>query len=648
MRFFSFLILFFLTIIPVFSQDLPPINLEFSSYSVTEDGAILGYFGDKYRIDVKSTGYVSHPFFDCLIATEDRDFYNHDGVSIKGLIRGLWNTLKGNTQGGSTITMQLARNLFLSNERTISRKLTEMDLARKLENKYSKNQILLLYINTVYFGHGAYGIYAASQTYFNKPPNKLSLPECAVLVGLLQSPTLYDPSKHPDKLLARRNEVMYNLVQVNKISEKEFKKYKNTKLNLALNRLNGKSFNEYVRVEAENILKQKGLKLYNSQLKIYTTLDSKIQESAEDAVKYQYNRFTGYMKNAQIGLISVEPGTGYIKAMVGCNPTTAPGGLNHATQIKRQAGSAFKPFLYGALLDEGYTLASPLEDKPITIDKGKPYEWSPENSSGTFSNRSITMESALQNSINAAAAYAISNLTSVDSVVEFAERMGVNSNIPHVPSIALGTANVSPLELANANAVYASGGYYAQPVCITKIEDKDGRIIYNSNIKKQLVLSPQTAYLLTYGLQNVVDGGTAKVIRQYYKGSAAGKTGTTQNSTDAWFAGFTPELSTTIWVGFDDAKTKLSGGFQYGGSASAPIWGKMMGEIAAKYKSFGKMNFNRPENIQDMQVCPESGELAVKECPEKITVPVNIEKMPPNCSIHLRNSTRELEMRGAF
>lgn len=648
MRFYSFLILVFLAALPVLSQDLPPINLEFSSYSVTEDGAILGYFGDKYRIDVKSTGYVSKPFFDCLIATEDRDFYNHDGVSIKGLIRGLWNTLKGNTQGGSTITMQLARNLFLSNERTISRKLTEMDLARKLEKKYSKNQILLLYINTVYFGHGAYGIYAASHTYFNKPPNKLSLPECAVLVGLLQSPTLYDPSKHADKLLARRNEVMYNLVQVDKISEKEYKKYKNTKLNLTLNRWNGKSFNEYVRIEAENILRQKGLKLYNSQLKIYTTLDSKIQESAEDAVKYQYNRFSGYMKNAQIGLVSVEPGTGYIKAMVGCNPSTAPGGLNHATQIKRQAGSAFKPFLYGTLLDEGYTLAVPLEDRPITIDKGKPYEWSPENSSGTFSNRSITMESALQNSINAAAAYAITNLTSVDSVVEFAERMGINSNIPHLPSIALGTANVSPLELANANAVYASGGYFAQPVCITKIEDKDGRIIYASSIKKQPVLSPQTAYLLTYGLQKVVDGGTAKVIRQYYKGFAAGKTGTTQNSTDAWFAGFTPELSTTIWVGFDDAKTKLSGGFQYGGSASAPIWGKMMGEITSKYKSFGKMNFNRPEHIQDLQVCPQSGELAVKECPEKITVPVNIEKMPPNCSIHLHNNIRELEMRGAF
>lgn len=648
MRLFCFLILFLMAAVPVLPQDLPPINLEFASYSVTEDGSILGYFGDKYRIDVKSTGYVSRPFFDCLIATEDRDFYNHDGVSIKGLIRGLWNTLKGNTQGGSTITMQLARNLFLSNERTISRKLTEMDLARKLEQKYSKNQILLLYINTVYFGHGAYGIYAASQTYFNKPPNKLSLPECAVLVGLLQSPTLYDPSKHSDKLMARRNEVMYNLVQVNKISEKEFKKYKNTKLNLNLNRWNGKSFNEYVRIEAENILRQKGIKLYNSQLKIYTTLDSKIQESAEDAVKFQYSRFSGYMKNAQIGLVSVEPGTGYIKAMVGSNPSTAPGGLNHATQIKRQAGSAFKPFLYGTLLDEGYSLATPLEDKPITIDRGKPYEWSPENSSGTFSNRSITMESALQNSINAAAAYAISNLTAVDSVVEFAERMGVNSNIPHVPSIALGTASVSPLELANANAVYAAGGYYAQPVCITKIEDKDGRVIYNSNIKKQLVLSPQTAYLLTYGLQKVVDSGTAKVIRQYYKGFAAGKTGTTQNSTDAWFAGYTPELSTTIWVGFDDARTKLSGGFQYGGSASAPIWGKMMGEIAAKYKSFGKLNFNRPEHIQEMQICPESGELAVKECPEKITVPVNLEKMPPICSSHLHNNTRELEMRGAF
>ncbi|MDP4117210.1 MAG: penicillin-binding transpeptidase domain-containing protein [Bacteroidota bacterium] len=354
------------------------------------------------------------------------------------------------------------------------------------------------------------------------------------------------------------------------------------------------------------------------------------------------------MKNSQIGLVSIEPGTGYIKAMVGCNPSTAPTGLNHATQIKRQAGSAFKPFLYGTLLDEGYTLAYPLDDKPITVDKGLPYEWSPENSSGTFSNKSMTMMSALQNSINAAAAYAIVNLTKVDSVISFAKRMGVNSSIPGVPSIALGTANVSPLELASANAVYASGGYYSQPVCITRIEDKNGQVIYSNYTKKEQVLSPQTAYLLTYGLQKVVDGGTAKVIRQYYKGFAAGKTGTTQNSTDAWFAGYTPELSTTIWVGFDDAKTKLSGGFQYGGSASAPIWGKMMGELTARYKNFGKTNFNKPENILEMQICTDSGELAVKDCPNRVVIPVNSEKIPPECSLHSGKNSRDLEMRGAF
>ena len=213
------LFLFFVYTGTIISQDLPPIKLDFSSYVFSSDNKLIGYIGEKHRVDIKSTSNISGYVIKCLIATEDRDFYEHDGVSIKGLARGLWNTITGNTQGGSTITMQLARNLFLSNERTVSRKLSEIDLARKLEERFSKNEILTLYLNTVYFGHGAYGIWAAAQEYFSLTPDQLSLPESAALIGLLQSPNGYDPNKYPDKLLKRRNEVLDNLVEVGELSK---------------------------------------------------------------------------------------------------------------------------------------------------------------------------------------------------------------------------------------------------------------------------------------------------------------------------------------------------------------------------------------------------------------------------------------------
>ncbi|MEO8399936.1 MAG: biosynthetic peptidoglycan transglycosylase [Ignavibacteriaceae bacterium] len=255
----------------IFPQDLPPIKLDYASYAVASDGKYIGYYGEKNRIEVKSLDDISVYVIHSLIATEDREFYEHNGVSLKGLGRAILKTITGSTQGGSTITMQLARNLFLSNERTISRKLTEIDLAKKLEEKFSKKEILLLYLNTVYFGHGTYGIWAAAEEYFSKTSDKLTIDESAALVGLLQSPNGYDPNKNPQKMLNRRNEVLYNLVEVGKLSKNDFNKLKKKDLNLNLHQKIAGHFLEQIRKDAIGILNPMGKTLSADQIKISTT-----------------------------------------------------------------------------------------------------------------------------------------------------------------------------------------------------------------------------------------------------------------------------------------------------------------------------------------------------------------------------------------
>ncbi|HEX2867334.1 MAG TPA: transglycosylase domain-containing protein [Ignavibacteriales bacterium] len=613
---------------------LPPVKLDYSSYALSSDGRLIGYYGEKHRVEVKSTGYISKWVIYSLIATEDRDFYNHDGVSYKGLGRAILKTLTGSTQGGSTLTMQLAKNLFLSPEQTITRKLTEINLARELEKKYTKDQILLLYLNTCYFGHGAYGIWAASQEFFSKTPDKLSVTEGATLAGLLQSPSAYDPEKNPDKALNRRNEVLHNLLEVGKISGREFERLKRQPLALRVNHGLGRHFLEHVRREALGILNSRGISLSKDQLRITTTLDFDIQKAAEDAVNWQYGRFPASMKQAQIGLVSVEAGTGKIKTMIGGSPSSESRGLNHTDQIHRQPGSSFKPFLYASLLEKGFTLATPLRDFPIVVDSGTAKEWRPENSTGSFSDTTMPMIEAVKNSVNACAADAMVSLTMPDSVAAFAQRLGVKSHIPPYPSIALGTAEVTPLEMAAAYGVFASEGLYAKPYSILKIEDKNNRLLYQARTDTLSVLDSATCYLMSAALQEVVEGGTATSVRSFYKGVAAGKTGTTQNSTDAWFVGYNTKLSTAIWIGFDNPSRKLGGGFQYGGSACAPIWGRLMTSAHLQYPGSYGMPFKRPGTIQDIEICEDSGEPANVSCPRKKLYPVNFLLLKGQCHLH--------------
>ncbi len=632
-----FLILFALVVLLTRSlpaQDLPPARIPFASQVLAIDGSVLGYFGEKRRADARSLGAVSRHVITCLLATEDRDFYNHDGVSLKGLGRALMETLKGSTQGGSTLTMQLARNLYLTRDRTLERKFNEIMIARELEKRYSKDQLLLMYLNTVYFGHGSWGIWAASQEYFRKTPDKLTLTESALLVGLLKAPSGYDPVKVPDKALARRNEVMHNLVETGHLSEEEFRRQKSKPLGLNLRPAIGRWFVEFVRREATDIARRLGRNLNTDEWRITTTLDPAVQEAAEKAIQQQYALASSSMKEVQFALVSVDCWNGMIRAMVGGSPSADPLGWNRAWQSRRQAGSSFKPFLYGQILEQGATLATPLQDAPLIVDEGTPSEWRPTNDDGTFTNGPVPLRSAITHSLNLAAAYAMVHLTSPDSVAAFAHRCGITSDLPPFPSLALGTGAVSPLDMASALCVFPSGGKRVRPFAILKIEDKNYNLIYSATVDTLRVLDSAVCYQLTTALQTVVDSGTASVIRKFTSQAAAGKTGTTQNYADAWFVGYTPALSTAIWAGFDQPSRKLTGVYKYGGTLCAPVWGRMAADLAKRRHWSVREEFPVPTSVILLPLCRDTGLRARPTCPHASPYPVDGLRLPPECGEH--------------
>ena len=611
------------------SQDLPPIRLKYSSYALSREGAVIGYFGEERRVQLRSLGEVAPVVIDALLATEDRDFFEHDGVSLKGLGRAVWRTLTGNTQGGSTLTMQLARNLFLSHERSISRKLAEINLARELESAFSKKEILLLYLNTVYFGGGNYGIWTAAHEYFSEDPKKLDVVEAATLVGLLQGPELYNPLKHPDRALKRRNEVLHNLVEVGKLSKSRYAELRNRSIGLRPRHAMAPHFTEQVRREASRLLQGRGARLTDGGFRIRTTLDTTLQAAAETAVLAQWKDLPEKMRSAQVGLVTLDVRTGDIVAMVGGNPQSAGRDLNHAVQIKRQPGSSFKPFLYASLLEQGYTLATPIRDTPIVIDSGTAWEWRPMNDSDSASGKPLPMKAGIQHSLNLIAAHAMVELTEPSSVAGFAHRVGITSELDEYPSLALGTEEVSPLEMATGFATFASSGVRTTPRAVRTVETQQGDVLFSIPMDTVRVLDSATAYLITDALEAVVDSGTATSVRRYYNGPAAGKTGTTQRSTDAWFVGYTPRYSTAVWMGFDDAQRKLSGTLRYGGTACAPVWGRMMAKAGSPDSAFVK-----PSSIEYLPLCRESGLLGTAACPAVELYPVNVMLLPMECDQH--------------
>lgn len=610
---------------------------ELATRIISSDGEPIDQFYIKNRTTVKLRE-VPKAMIDALIATEDRDFYDHWGMNIWRSFKAVWTDVitLSPKQGASTITQQLARNLYLSQEKSVLRKLREAVSAIQIERTHTKNEILEMYLNVCYMGRGAYGIAVASQIYFGKDVSKLSPSQCAFLIGVLKGPENYDPEDNYDRAINRRNTVIDNMVNAGFLDKAKAEKIKQDPIKVMASKSYqgiAPHFVEMIRQDLSKKPELAGYDLYRDGLVVYTTLNAAMQRAANRAVdehvaEYQKNivdkrwnwtqhkplldslvahaarqslgvknieniaersklekklrsdpKFIDSVKKGetrlQASFLCLDPKTGQILAMVGsANYREHRYGLNHATQIVRQPGSSFKPFVYASCFEKGYTPESIVSNEPIEMQDGDKI-WRPGNM-GESVGGAYPIRSALQHSINLCAIHALLDLTNAQDVVKMAKRMGIKSNVPAVPSIALGTAEVSPLELTSAYSVFANDGIRTNPYGILRVEDRNGKVLYRSKPAFEFVFEPKVAQMMTICLKAVVDGGTASSIRRWFNYPAAGKTGTTQNYADAWFIGYTPLYAAGAWVGFDDKRITFTSADGQGGRAAAPIWGRFM------------------------------------------------------------------------
>ncbi len=569
-----------------------------------------------------------------LIYVEDERFYSHWGISIVDILRAmLVNLFSGRVvQGASTITQQLARNMFLTQKRVLIRKLKEAILSVQLEMMYSKEEILTMYLNQVYFGHGTYGIEAASQYYFDKHVWELTPQEGCLLAGIPRSPGLYSPIDNPKTAKKRRDLFLKKLYEHKKISKEQYESYINSSLSLKVKKVKPNQaayFIEEVRRYLET--KYGSDFIYKKGVYVYTTIDMKMQRIADIAVKQHLNYIEEKHKLSpsykelkdvdyadstspppylQAALVAVDVNTGGVLALVG-GRDFKQSSFDRAVQAKRQPGSAFKIFVYTAALDNGFTPGDPLPDLPIVIRTGG-YRYAPNNWDFKFMGM-LTLRDAVAYSRNCSAIRMVRYL-GPELVIEYARKMGIKSPLKPIYSIGLGACEVSPIEMAGAVSTLATEGDKVKPYFVRKIIDREGNLIEENHPEiENGVIPPQTAWLMTNILQDVVNKGTATVIRRRgFKGPAAGKTGTTDKSTDGWFVGFTPRIACAVWVGYDKKKQVYRGAS--GGALAAPIWAEFMkGVYAADSLSF--LRFVMPEGIISRRICDVTGQLATPYCP---------------------------------
>lgn len=572
-----------------------------------------------------------------FIAIEDRQFYRHWGLNVFAIGKALLEDVLARriVRGASTITQQLARNLFPSHlplEQTFTRKIKEAVVAIGIERHYTKEEILSMYLNQIYFGEGAYGVEAAARRFFGKHVSDLSLAECSLLAGIPRDPSTYSPRTYFDRVKQRQAIVLASMAEMGMITAEEAAIAKNDTLNIlkAERAEVAAYFSEHIRRIIEN--KYGAEALYRDGLKIYTTLDLGLQEVAERVLEQDLRAMEkrlGYAAKDTTGaesdltdatktdyiqgaLICLDPHTGYIKAMVG-GRDFLDSQWNRATQAPRQPGSSFKIVVYTAAIDNGLTPADIVMDDPIVIDMPDSTQWRPDNFTETFQGP-VTIRYALAKSINIPAVK-IADRIGQNTVIDYARRMGIKSRLRPYMSIALGSFEVTLQEMASAAGVLAASGIRAEPMVITRIESRDGRPIERNLPRKSEAISAQTAYIVTSMLQSVVDMGTGQAIRwRGIKRTLAGKTGTTNDYTDAWFVGFSPDLVAAVWVGFDEKRTM--GKKETGARVALPIWADFMTEAL---KGIPDRPFPEPHGIVRREICTETGLLATSNCPETRT-----------------------------
>ena len=571
------------------------------------------------RIEVPLTR-VSRHLVRAILATEDQRFYDHRGVDTVRVLGAIVANLRQGrrAQGGSTITQQLARQSFLTLDKTMRRKVKEAILAAQIERTYSKDEILELYLNKVYFGDGLYGVEAASLGYFGKHASDLTVAEAALLAGLVKSPSTYAPTVSLERATARRAVVLQAMQQEGAITSAVAKSAREAPVVLE-DRLRrqepyGLYFKEQVR---QSLVQQFGwARVYQGGLQVHTTIDLDMQRAAEDAVRQSIGEIeTQRSKSArkqeedpsnplQGALVAIEVATGEVRAMVG-GRNFEQSRFNRAVQARRQPGSAFKPFVFAAAIESGYTPASLIDrlDEPVMTLQG---EWTPEDEHTSAT--SMTLRSALRVSSNRAAVRLLENV-GIDRTVSYAKALGVGSQ-PSVPSLALGSGEVTPLALTAAFSTFANRGLSIEPALIRRVQAGDGTLLYEHRPAPHRVITESTAFLLTSMLADVVNFGTAwKARRLGFTLPAAGKTGTTNDYVDAWFVGFTPKLVAGVWLGFDQPRTIISNG--YAADLAVPLWARFM---KAATKGDKPEWYVPPRGIIGVNVCRMSGRLPAEGC----------------------------------
>ncbi len=581
---------------------------------------------------------------DAVVAVEDARFFQHGAVDIQGMARAaLRNLTSGRiAEGGSTITQQLAKTLFLTHERTLSRKVKEVQLGRELERRYSKEKILEMYLNAIYFGHGAYGVEAAARTFFSRRAADLSLAEAALLAGLPKSPTYYSPFTHPKQARARRDHVLSRMVEAKRITAARARAAQREPVRLRpLLPARGIAphFADYVQRQLEE---QFGaVAVARGGLRISTTLNLRLQRAAVEALRdglraaeakaeagrkvkaapAQARRAGGLQGSGKPGgrsgpegaLLALDPQTGEVLAMVG-GADYARSQFNRAVQARRQPGSAFKPFVYAAAMEAGLPPTTLLDDVPVSYPGGLgrgQAAWSPENYDRRYRGR-VTMRQALEESLNVPTVRLL-EMVGVQAVVDVARRMGVAGELHRDLSLALGTSEISLLELTAAYAVVANRGMRVPAGGVRQVTGPGGEVRWERRVAPEPVLSQEVAFLLTSLLQGVIERGTGRGALALER-PAAGKTGTTQDATDLWFVGFTPSLVAGVWVGYDAPRSL--GPRETGARLALPIWTRFM---ARALRASAPVPFTPPDGIYAALVNRRTGDPAPPGDPETVT-----------------------------
>jgi penicillin-binding protein 1A len=671
-------------------QDIRTPDLSVGSQVYTADGKLIGeyYRENRSPVDFKS---ISPSLINALVATEDVRFFKHGGVDFYSFVTSILSTAKGDKRGGSTITQQLAKNLYSTRKRksqgllrhipvvrTLVSKCKEWLTAYKIEHVYSKQEILTLYLNTVPFGNNSFGIKTATLKFFDKTPDQVNPAEAATLIGMLKATSTYNPINNPDKSVERRNVVLSQMQKYSFLNRPDYDRYTHMPLNLNLSYVEDDSHGDsYIREAVERWLKKwchdNDYDLYNDGLKIYTTIDSRLQQYAEEAVaekmKMLQKRFNGiwgtknpwrdskgneivdflpkaeqklpiykllvakyhgdivpinkyfetpkrmsvftwngekdttfssvdsikyYTRILNTGMMTIEPSTGKIKVWVG-GIDHKYFNYDHVNQSKRQAGSTFKPFAYLTALDNGFTPCDKFTDKPVSIkytDNGKEQVWAPNNADFKFSYQEMSLRWAMGKSVNSITAQ-VTEQVGWDKIVTYAHKCGIESPLKSVPSVSLGSNDVSVYEMVRAYSTFLNKGNRIEPLLVTKITDQDGNVLKDFVLKTEKVLSDEIAWLMLYMFRGGMEepGGTSQALWEYpglwkKDNQIGGKTGTSSDYVDGWYMGITKDLVTGVWVGADDRSVHFTTSESGEGSHTAlPIFARFMEKVYADPQS---------------------------------------------------------------